>query len=366
VWGESATIRRIVFILIGEGSELGLFVHDEWIRPGQTGAWVSMCRGKPVLMILDFPDSGFFADEVIASNRLDSTNQPVFFLSSGKCVSRKTAIVLSDDTNTIGPAPGSEDVHYAVYSTMFHRPLLRIVASDGETRTLDELPGLLNESSGGGRFFNSVLIRAHPGAAIPSLRDFFAEPLAANSPIFGGRDGIGAVLPLGGFVDDLGDCLSERSGGDQGHVGRRFVRIAVSGGMVRVVDRGILAGDCEVVCHMKYGPSLKPRLDTELTVDILVDQLLREAVGVIIGVNDQNPPAWEPSEEHERMFRRLVKFVNRENQVEDESVLYPVRPYLSVVRWRKWCDCITEIRMSDWLLPPSRIVSGIPRSKPYR
>jgi hypothetical protein len=314
-------------------------------------------------MILDFSDSGFFADEVIPVGGLE--NQPVYILSSGKCVSRKTAIVLSDDPNAIDLAPGSEDVHYAIYSTMFHRPLLRIVASDGDERTLDELPGLLNRSSGGGRFFNSVLIRADPGGTIPSLRDFFGKPLPANSPIFGGPDGIGAILPLGDFVDDLGDIRLQTSG-DKGHLGRRFVRIDVSDGRINVVNRGILDGDCDIVCHMKYGPSLKARLDEELTADILVHELLREAVGAVLGVHDPNPPPWEPSEDKERMFRRLVNFVNRENKVTDVQVLYPLRPYLSRLKWRTWCAHITEIRMSEWLHPPSRMVPGVRRSRPYR
>jgi hypothetical protein len=256
---------------------------------------------------------------------------------------------------------------------MFHRPLLRIVASDGRDRRLDELPGLLNRSSGGGRFFNSVLIRADPGGTIPSLRDFFGERLAANSPIFGGGDGIGAILPRGDFVDDLADCLAERprdrlseTTRDRKYLGRRFVRIAVSGGRVGVVNRGVLDRTSDIVCHMRYGPSLKPRVDAELTVDILVEQLLRRAMGVVVGLEYPNAPPWEPTVENERMFARLVKFVDRENKVEDERVLYPVKPYLSAMSLAKWCDWVTKIRLCEWLRPPNRMFQGVRRSQPYR
>jgi hypothetical protein len=363
-WADNDTIHRVVFILAGEGSESGLFTLDGWLDPNLMESMVGSCAGKPVLGILDFCNSAIFADEFFEIVRRGRENPPAVFLSSGRGPSYKTAVVLSDD-------PQAPNARFAVYSTMFHRSLLLLVARDPGNPGLDELPRLLNEDSAGGRCFYSVIICAQTTADGAHLRDFFGPSLDPMSPIFGRSDGADAILPLeppGGFDDDLRLCLPEGlpegSGEKQRHLGRRFVRIDVSDGQVGVIDRGELEADCDIIRRMKYGPSMKPKLDTELRVDSLVKRLLRKA-GVLDEDSDDGRSEWTANEEDKATFRRVVRFVRRESYLHDERPLYPLRPYLNLLSWRKWCDHITDIRRSPWLIVPRRGVRGVRRSKPY-
>jgi hypothetical protein len=140
-WSEDAEIHRIVIILIGRGTEMGLRAPDGRITPSGLGFALRSCREKPVLMILDFCDSAFFAEQLAADSEENGVKCPVFFLSSGRSSSYKTAIVLFGNSDVEqGVAPGTTDLRYARYSTMFHRPLLDLVAhSPGEAALQDVL-----------------------------------------------------------------------------------------------------------------------------------------------------------------------------------------------------------------------------------
>jgi hypothetical protein len=347
-WAKNDKIRRIVFILAGEGRETGLFLQDGWLCAGEMESLVHMCRGTPALGILDFCGSTVFAEEVLEIGRVGLVEQPVFFLSSGRGVSCKTAVVLRGDARTAEEARGQSAIH----STIFHRSLFRVVARCPSALTLKDVPDLLNGDSAGGRCFSSVLSCSQSGAEMPSVRDFFGRPFDRASPLLGDE-------AADGFVDDVGRCLAEM-GDDKRHLGRRFVRIAVSGGAVTVAERGVLAPDCAVLLRMKYGPSMKPKpVDTELPIPILVERLLWNAVGAR---PNPIPPTLTLSEEDAAMFERLAKFVRRGNRLPDKRALLPLMPYLSQLSWRKWCDRITDIRISPYLIVPRRGCRGVRRS----
>jgi hypothetical protein len=107
---------------------------------------------------------------------------------------------------------------------------------------------------------------------------------------------------------------------------------------------------------------MKPKaLDTELTVEILVRELLRDPGLRLLRPHDDTS-SWTPSTEDNKLFVRLVRFVKRGNVLKHEEALYPLKPYLSRMRWRQWCDYITEVRLSPWLIPPNRVSRGLPRS----
>jgi hypothetical protein len=58
--------------------------------------------------------------------------------------------------------------------------------------------------------------------------------------------------------------------------------------------------------------------------------------------SEERDPA--PGVDVEETFRRMVNFVRRENGLRDERMLYPLKPYLGLLRWPQWRDLIFSAR----------------------
>jgi hypothetical protein len=253
----------------------------------------------------------------------------VFLLSSGRLSSYKTAIVLFGKSDVKhGVAPGTTDLRYARYSTMFHRPLLDLVAHSPGDAALQDIPGWLNEFSAGGRAFDCVFLAVRSGHPID--RDDFRRPnldarhSARRPAVFWTTLVISFQRKM-----ELGARFS-----------RRFIRVDVRGGQVTLTEHGLLDWNrpdhLDVLAHIAYGPSMKPTVPRdEIDVPTLVSLML---------MHFESEPS--PAAENDDMWRRLVKFVRRENGLPDERELDPLKPYLGLLKWPQWRDKFTRTRHS--------------------
>jgi hypothetical protein len=237
---------------------------------------------------------------------------------------------------------------------MFHRPLLDLVAHSAGDELLEDVPGRLNKFSAGGRAFNSIFLAVRAGDAHPRLRDFFGALLDRDAPLSQGptrsesrmRD-ILPERPECGFLDDVGRFLSKEDEGGRVRLSRRFIRVDIRGGQVTLTRHGLLdwdrPDDQDVLRHIAYGPSMEakvPAYEVEVTpiVNLMLIYLRSEEF--------KGRSKTAPGAEEEEIFRRVVKFVRRQNGLRDPRALDPLKPYLSFLRWPQWRDAITRVRHS--------------------
>jgi hypothetical protein len=225
---------------------------------------------------------------------------------------------------------------------MFHRPLLDLVAHSPGDGPLQEVAERLKKWSAGDPGFDCVFRAVRSGDARPSLRDFFGDPIDRDATISDGGIRMRDILPErppDGFLDDVGHFLSKEDEGCRVRLSRRFIRVDVQGGQVTLTEHGVLDWErpdhVDVLSHLAFGPSMKyevPRY--ELDVPTLVGLMLMK-------FKSESSRA-----EDEENWRRLVKFVRRENGLRDERDLDPLKPYLGLLRWPQWRDEFTRKRNS--------------------
>jgi hypothetical protein len=146
--------------------------------------------------------------------------------------------------------------------------------------------------------------------------------------------------PPDGFLDDVDHFLSKEDGTGHVRLSRRFIRVDVGGGQVTLTEHGVLDWNrpdhIDVLAHIAYGPSMKPSVPRdEIDVPTLVSLML---------MHFNSEPS--PAAENEDIWRRLVKFVRRENGLPDERELDRLKPYLGLLRWPQWREKFTRTRHS--------------------
>jgi hypothetical protein len=254
-WGQCESVERVVVILLGTGQSMSVFSGNGELDPASFGSIQSKCGNKPVLIVLDFENSAIFAASAAAKTKGD-----VFYLASGKFVPGKTAVVLCGVDGRLADAPGSGNIRYAIYSTMFHRALFQLVVFTGSNPKLTEIAELLNGLKRGSRGFKSESMSCGCGCDDMHLRDFFGDQVDPSALL-----GILAPRPSGGFIDDVDHFVDTPLKRGQGlrPLLNEFIRVEFDPeGQVQVVAHGRFRSDHPVHSavrrHINLGPSLPP------------------------------------------------------------------------------------------------------------
>jgi hypothetical protein len=252
---------------------MSVFSGDGELDPASFGSIHSICGNKPVLIVLDYDGSGFFAESAAAK-----TDGEVFYLAAGNFLPSNTAVVLCYADGKIPDAPGYGNVRYAIYSTMFHRSFFQLVVFTSENPKLTEIAPLLNGPESGCQGFMSESISCGCGCEEMRLRDFFGGPVDPNALL-----GILAPRPSGGFIDDL-DHFVDEAPECEGRFDllNEFVRVEFDAdGQVRVAAHGQFRSDHPVHSviqrHIRLDPSLPPistRFSDRMVVGRAINLLL--------------------------------------------------------------------------------------------
>jgi hypothetical protein len=343
-WGRDMSVSRVVVIVVGTGDSMSVFSGNGELDPVAFGSIQSNCGNKPVLLVLDFDGSWLFASSAAAQ-----TEGEVFYLTSGKYLSQKTAVVLCDNTDKIAEAPGSAKIRYAIYSTMFHRSLFQLVVFTPTNPKLMEIAELLNAPIPGLPGFFSQSTSCGHGWENMNLRDFFGDPVDPTA-----LRGILASRPSEGFIDDLDRFVDHH--GDYEHqllpVLNDFVRFEFDDqGTPRLVGHGewrsINPVHEAVQSHIDLGPSLSPLRghfpDVEVmgtAVDLLLERMEDKGASFLasrvesVRLSDKDMQKWI----------RIRKFLMRENEPRPRSIweVDEFCSYIDLTDLEGWCHAIRE------------------------
>jgi hypothetical protein len=330
----------------------------------------SNCGNKPVMFLLDFDDSGHFAELAAAH-----TEGEAIYLTSGKCLSEKTAIVLCDTPGKIDRAPGfGPELHYAIYSTMFHRSLFQLIVFTSDNPTLAEIPGLLNSKYPFAVGFKAELVSSRSVCETMRLRDFFGGSVDPNALL-----GILSVRPEGGFIDDVDYFMSDEQRRAFFVETNTFVQVEVNAdGETRVASCGGFRSTDPVHkavrLHIDCGPSpykpLKNRFSDDLVLDTTLEIVLAD--GFHPNPSEEHPESreadqsggnsadgtWQSgsvcakcrllTEENCKIISGIWKFIRRENGADWRTgqELHELAPYLHLRTLEGWCKAIRAAQES--------------------
>jgi hypothetical protein len=291
-WGSDTSVTRIVMIIVGPGSGSSVLVGDGEL-PDSLASIRSNCGNKPVLCVFDFNNSARFVQRspAKAANSANDGKIGLLYLTSGRYQSQKTAVVLCDD-GKIDPAPGiGPDLHYAIYSTMFHRALFQLIVFTSSDPTLAEIAGLLNGDYPFSEGFTAELVSCGSVGETMRLRDFFGGPVDPNALL-----GILPVRPSGGFIDDVDHFLTDEMRKADCFRLNEFIQVQFADdGTIEVID----SGDWRLTdplhravrLHIECGPSPYPPLSVffpdNLVLARTLSMVLTDGSG---GQSSEQPP----------------------------------------------------------------------------
>jgi hypothetical protein len=338
-WGKDPSIDRVVLIVIGPdyySSDL----CREGLYPGIFESLQGECRHKPMLVVLDFDDSGQYADAAEAV----ATNGEIFFLAAGRGRSLKTAAVLCDDPEAIPAAPGPYSIRYAICSTMFHRSFFDLVVFSSHNPKLDEIADVMNAPASGPecRGFEAVLVSLDLVSDCLRLRHFFAGPVESTD-----LAGVLPVRPPTGFVDDTDHFYQKDAKTTSDPLPNEFVQVQRNGSNFKLTRRGRFRPDDRhhgrLRFHIAYGAFLKPRLTRAVSVTAIVDRVLSKlfAAGFVgTGRADEELPA-----EKRTMLMALHLFVQRANGrgASGWDDLSSLGPYLDCWTLPQWYRQLSDV-----------------------
>jgi hypothetical protein len=358
-WGKDVSVRRVVVILVGPGIAKASNSWRGGLSPSIIRSIHTRCANKPMLVVLDFDDSGLFADASVALMKGE-----IFLLAAGRDESRKTAAVLCDDAEAVPLAPGPDSLRYAIYSTMFHRSLFDLVVFSSLDPSLSEIADLMNVADARCRGFEAVLVSPGPVREDVRLRDFFGGPVNSNA-----LTGILPVRPAGGFIDDINYFVREDAMAASDPRPNDFVRFRLNGSEIELKKRGrfrqIDPYEETLRLHIAYGPFLKPPLSVPLglssIVDAVVFQFCRDGV-----VPRSAPLPGQLTAEQSTISNAIECFILRENGPTsvDWDRLNDFDPYLESCDLNEWYRRIREALDSHtvvYVYERDDIVTGVAR-----
>jgi hypothetical protein len=317
-----------------------------------------------VLFVLDFNDSASFAELAAAK-----TEGEAIYLTSGRYLSHKTAVVLCDTPGKIDRAPGfGPELHYAIYSTMFHRSLFQLIVFTSSNPLLEEIPGLLNAKYPLAQGFKAELVNCSSSGEKMILRDFFGGQVDPNALL-----GILAVRPARGFIDDVDHFMSDEMRNSFGVERNAFVQVEFDAdGAARVAGFGRWSSTDSlhkaVRFHIECGPSpyvpLEHHFSDELVMEKMLEIVLTDRSR---GTSTQQPPEPRQAEEPRgdsadgacqpgalcakcrqltgekcKLLDGIWRFLRRENGADSRvgKELHELAPYLHLRTLEGWCQAI--------------------------
>jgi hypothetical protein len=332
-WGANRSIARVVLIMVGPGVGSSSTLWQGGLDPPFIERLHIRCHQKPMLVVLDFDDSGVFADAAAKA-----TDGEIFFLASGRCRSQKTAAVVCDHPKVlITVAPGTDSLRYAIYSTMFHRSLFDLVVFSSGNPRLIEIAGLLNATSKC-RGFEAVLVTRGRVSRRLRLRHFFGAQVVP-----GRLAGILPVRPEGGFIDDIDHFVRDDTRAALRKLPNEFVQVELHRHNVKLIAWGRFRSDPRwemLRRHVAYGPGLKPRVKPPVQVEVLVREILCALPIEWIPRDFAAPAPDEEIFERDRVFGAICQYVVSENGCtgEEWECLNDLVPFVhccSVIEWYK-------------------------------
>jgi hypothetical protein len=280
------TVIRVVMIVVGAGGRSSVVVGDGELDPDSFSSIPSNCGGQPLLFLFDFNHSGRFAGRAARKRKGE-----VIYLTSGRYPCHKTAVVLCDTPGKIARAPGcGRELHYAIYSTMFHRALFQLIVFTSNTPTLAKIPGLLNGQHPFTQGFKAELVNCSSSCEATRLQDFFGGPVDLNALI-----DILPVSPESRFIDDVDSFVAEERTNSLNVELNSFVQVEFNAdGETELIDYDELSATDPVLtavnCHMEFGPSPYEPLPLIFSSDLVMWTALRMVIKGASGRRSSEQP----------------------------------------------------------------------------